>query len=188
MELMPNGQPIVIVKSPVPFYLLPKFYLLGILVFVIFSGIGFSVSKFSPLLKPKLSNNFPVNGAVKTPVSLDILQNPMFSNWTARVKGRVTDKDQQSFIISNITEMYTATGSAVIKDANDGKALQIQYVKGKTSFQRMAADLAQQKPNFIDFSNIGAGTLLNGLVEIYKDGNRWFLIGKIFTINDIQKK
>lgn len=171
--------PDVILKTKTPFFQNPRLIIVGCAVFALFFVVGFLVSRYNPSLPPT-TNQFLLQQSATQPVSLELLQNPMFQNWTARVEGKLTSKDSSSFIITNVIKFVSATGSAVIKDANDGKALQIVYIKDKTVFQKINPK-EEGELTAIDLPGLPVGSLVNGIIEIYKTGDQWFLIGKGFT-------
>lgn len=172
--------PDVILKTKTPFFQdNPRLIIVGCAVFALFFMVGFLVSRYNPSLPP-ITNQFLLQQSATSPVSLELLQNPMFQNWTARVEGRLSSKDSSSFIITNVIRFVSATGSAVIKDANDGKALQIVYIKDKTVFQKINPKKEGELAS-IDLPGLPIGSLVNGIIEIYKTGDQWFLVGKGFT-------
>lgn len=179
---MPEDQPIVIIKTKVPFYLSRKFYLLGVAVLIISIVIGIFTAKYSPFFKSKATDQFLLKEPAKLPISLDLLQNSMLSNWTARVEGRIMAKDIQSFTISHIQRQFSATGSAAIKDVGDSKQLQIIYLKDKTSFKQTKHTREKEETITINFPDLTIGSLVTGTIEMYQTNNKWFLIGKNFTI------
>lgn len=120
---------------------------------------------------------------INLPVSQELLQNPIFSNWTAHIKGRVVAKTNDSFTIAQIIEEYNPDGSTVIKDA-DGKTMEIANVTGRTVFKKDPGTKNVQDASQVSLPDIQVGSIVSGTVEIQKSAEKWLVVGRNFFINE----
>lgn len=67
-------------------------------------------------------------------VSLDVLQNPMFSDWSGRIKGRVKKVSEDSIELTAVAEQFTDDGQRIIIDSDNPNTTLILDVPGTTEF------------------------------------------------------
>lgn len=164
--------PVVITASDTKMIHSIKLVLIIAVTFLSSFILGFLTVKFAPIFKDKPVDGFFLTKSVNLAFPPELLQNPMFSNWTARVEGKVIDKRDQFLIISHIVKEYTATGSSTIREIYDGQTLQIVFIPSKTTF----------RPPIASLSALPVDSIITGNVEIYRTGNKWALIGNRFSI------
>lgn len=170
---IPNPE-LVVIRTEIPFYSSPKFYLLGILIFVIFFGIGF----FTPRLS--LFSNFIPNKDLKDDksisdtASLKILQNPTLSNWSGRINGVVVEKEKNYFSLakdkSNIIKVYYTPKVTFFK-ANQ------LYPKNT-----VATKSATYKTEDVPYEKIKLGDLLDGSFSVLNTKDNFIVIGKNLSL------
>lgn len=133
----------------------------------------------SKMLNAKLDFLMPEN---KLPVSQELLQNPLLSSWSAHVSGRVIAKTNSTFTISHIIEEF-GNRTHTIKDANDGKQMEIMYVSGITVFKKGAQTESEQFAfDNISFEDVYIGSVVNGNVKILQSDGQMKIKGGEFFV------
>ncbi|MBI2523454.1 hypothetical protein HYW19_03620 [Candidatus Woesearchaeota archaeon] len=116
------------------------------------------------------------------PVSQELLQNPLFSRWSAHVSGRVIAKTDSTFTISHIIEEF-GNGTYTIKDANDGKQMEIMYVSGITVFRKRTQTESEQFAfDNVSLKDFSIGSVVNGNVKILQSDGQMKIKGGVFIV------
>lgn len=178
MDSLPNQQPpqVVIPKSQ---YDLSKLLLiLPVAIFIISAVAAFYISKSFLQFKQSPPSSYPntITDPQALPIKFELLQSSVLSNWSGHVQGKIIQKTNDSFTLKPVTLEYTATGSAVIKEAaGEFNNLKVVYIAGKTTFKRGSS--------VINFPDVSLGAIVNGAVEIFKSQDTGTAIGTDFIIH-----
>lgn len=119
------------------------------------------------------------------PISFSILQNPMLSDWSGRLKGRVRELKPSSFSISQIKEDFRPNGQIIVTDTNNPNLTEIEVVSGITKFFVSSSSSSfDQTPIPISYGQIQNNSILEGNVRIKYDSslNSLKLTGVSFTL------
>src|SRR3989344_730877 len=119
------------------------------------------------------------------PIDISILQNPMFSDWSGRLKGRIKKLNQSSFEISEIKEDFKPGGKIVVTDTNNPNLTEIEIVPDLTQFYISTPSSSPgQTAAPIAFSEIKNNSIVEGRVKINYDAssNKFKLIGVSLTL------
>lgn len=147
-----------------------KFFFLTIFILSILSG-----TIVSGIMKEQKDYILPDNAIL--PIPKELLQNPVLSGWSAHVKGRVIAKGNNTFTISHVIEKFV-NRTRTIKDANDGKIMEIEYVPGITMFKQYT----QSGIRNVEFGDLAVGSIVNGGITISQSNGMWKIIGGSFGI------
>lgn len=181
MNLMPNGEPEVIIKPKTPF-IEPKFVILALVLFL--SSFVFGLLANDRFIAKKDTQEYPLPSDTQVLlISKELLQNPILSNWSGQVKGRVVDKTDDSFTISQIIEEYAPQGFRIIKDATAAAKLKVTYNPDKTNFKQDPHTSKVQEAAYISFPDLRIGDTVSGGVAIQKPGIKWQVIGRNFFVD-----
>ena len=145
------------------------FSLMIIFILSVLTGILISI-----MLKTETAYLTPENNL---PVSQELLQNPLFSSWSAHVSGRVIAKTNSTFTISHIIEEFS-NRTRTIKDANDGKTLEITYIPEMTVLKKDPRIGSQQFALY----ELAIDSIVNGNVKILQSDNQMKINGGVFFI------
>lgn len=119
------------------------------------------------------------------PIDIAILQNPMFSDWSGRLKGRIREIKQNSFTMSEIKEEFKPNGERIVTDTNNPGLSEIEVVPNLTKFfVSTPSSSFQQTPTPITYSELKDGAVVEGNVKIKYDAsnNTFKLSGVSFTL------
>ena len=152
-----------------------------LLVFMLSSLLGYSVQKVV-VAKKEQSLNPPTTKPVGTPLEA-IVGNSMFSQWSARVKGRLTGVDSASFTISPIIEQYQQDGKRIIIDLpSSNLPTKIYIIKGKTEFYQVTYHDGVPQKTQIAYENIPIGSIIEGSVEFNLKNGSFDLLALTFSL------
>lgn len=121
-------------------------------------------------------------------VSLDVLQNPMFSEWSGKIKGRVKKVSENSIELTAVAEEFTDDGQRIIKDVENTNITLIQNIPGVTEFFVFIRNDSGEQGSTLKIprtiSDVLVGDILEGTVKIAYKGrlNNYDLIGKALSI------
>jgi hypothetical protein len=117
------------------------------------------------------------------PKNLEIIKNPIFANWSANVRGRLTKRSETSFVLQPIKESYLPNGKLVQEDLKNEKATTIIYLPNKTKFFKTEIQNGKILKNEINYNTLSEGVIVRGNVNISYQNNSYSLIGNSLNIN-----
>lgn len=174
IESVDSGRDEVIPKNKGLFLLLAASSVLFVICFL-FGFYGVQVLK-----KPEVRiTTTPVTVALTDtlPKNLEIIKNPIFTNWTASVKGRIIKKDKISFVLQPIVENFNENGTIEIIDLKDTRTTTIVNTPGKTLFYKTTRTVDGVKREDLSYDALPLGTIVRGSVKIAYINDTFTLIG-----------
>lgn len=164
-----------------------NFRLVFILVF--FLAIGFVSGGILGKLNSKETTKIQTYKITKPvnifPIDISVLQNPMFSEWSGRLKGRIRELKAGSFSISQVKEEFRPDGQIIVIDTINPNLTEIEVVSGITKFFTSSASASfGQTPIPITFNELKTNEIVEGSVRIKYDNSRNILnlTGVSFTL------
>lgn len=124
----------------------------------------------------------------KLPISLEVLQNPMLTEWSGRIKGRVKNILSNKIELTAVKEEFTSDGKRIIKESTNPNTISILNVTGFTEFYTIVQNEADSEGKtskiLKSFNDISIGDIIEGSVKIaYNDRLKTFdLIGNTLSI------
>ena len=113
------------------------------------------------------------------------LADSSFSNWTATVKGILTEKNAAGFILEPISEKRTKDGKVEIKKIDDAKPINIVISDEKPTFYFSAKNQDISKPiPAIEYEKLPLNSVVRGGVSISYVNNQITLTGKSFSASE----
>lgn len=173
-------------KAPQHNYALPiiGFFIASILIGFL-SAPFINFQRFS---QERQHYSLPQTG-VKSSIGLDILQNPMFTYWSAYVKGKIISKDldsyNKSFTITPVKEIFGKDGSITYEDISDGQPLKIIFVPKATSFKVVTGTEETKEANTIAFEELPTNAIVLGQASIFPRDKSFDVVGKTFSVRKL---
>lgn len=166
-----------------------KFNFRLVLIILLSIIIGSILGGVSGLLNSKKATKIQTYKITKPvnvfPIDVSILQNPMFSEWSGRLKGRVRELKTDSFLISQVKEEFTPDGQIIVTDINNPNLTEIEIIEGITKFYVSSPSSSfGQTPVQVSYKQIQKNSVLEGNVKIKFDtsSNSLKLTGVSFTL------
>lgn len=209
MKLLDEGRFVLGNKAKISFMGVKHRLIFVLIVFTL--GIGFGVLGVRVFLPPQqqqppssppaesvifLEQNFSAPRAVveELPFSLDLLQNPVLTLWSAAVSGKIIAKTDDSFTISHVLFGFDPQKNTLqIEDIDDAKTLRILYISEQTEFRlvfpqegnlqegRSGKNIIQIPEEVIDFADLPIGVVVEGNVTFREADEGWEARGSLFN-------
>lgn len=119
------------------------------------------------------------------PVARSLIENPMLSNWSGHIIGRVIKTVPYSITITPITQIIANDGTVSLKDTANGRAYTISYESPTSKLYKLSeniTDKAIEDAPELKFSDLVSGDMINGTVDIVKTGNKWTMIANGISV------
>ncbi len=190
MDNVPNTnlEPVVINSPPENMILkIGKFYLIkwelvALILLLILSLILTYVFTPQRITKEKPIFSLPTE-KINLPISLDLLQDPAFSNWSAQIMGKITSKSLDSITLNHVVLEASPSGKLTFKDSSDNQTLKINVIINTTSFvSSLKTKEATASPTSLSLNQLKTGDILIGQVKLEKVGSDWQIIGGKLTV------
>lgn len=160
-----------------------RFNLTLLVIFFVFFSASFFISSSLKKEKIVIANSVDNSQIALIPQNLEVLKNQAFTEWTARVKGRVNTVSDGSIVILPIQEKFLANGKREVAYIG-GASTEIFVVPGMTFLFESVP--ASDGANLIslDLRSVKKDKILDGSVGISYQNNSYKLFGRTITIRD----
>lgn len=160
-------------------------YLLPLLLFLLTATTGYMVAGMQNGQQAILVHLGLLNPNPATVIA-QLTNNPRFTNWSARVSGRVTEKRKSSFVLSQIKTEIHKDRPPTISDVQNGQKVTILYYPPSTTFAtpmgKDRATIASEGFKTTEYEDLKTGVIVQGVVDGLKQQDKWYLIGRDFYV------
>ncbi len=118
------------------------------------------------------------------PESLQVLKNPSFTDWGARVKGKVVSANEKQIVIIPIKETFLPGGKRTIQVVDQNDQTVIYIVPKSTKFYLSSSAGSGGGGKEISFGEIPLGSIIEGSVQILYSENTVSLYGKSLSMRN----
>lgn len=126
----------------------------------------------------KLTSSFPI--------ARSLIENPMISNWSGHIIGRVVKTIPYSITIVPMTQVTNPDGNISLKDSDNNHTYTIFYESPKSKLYKLSekiTDKSIEKAPELKFSDLSNGDIINGNVNLVNAGDKWKMIANIINVS-----
>ncbi len=120
------------------------------------------------------------------PIARSTIENPMLSNWSGHIIGRIVKTVPYNITIIPVTQVIASDGSISLEDVTNNNAYTIFYESPISKLYKLPQKITDQSlknaPE-LKFSDLNSGDTINGVVSIAKTGDKWKLIANNINVS-----
>lgn len=119
------------------------------------------------------------------PIARSLIENPMLSEWSGHVIGRVVKTVPYSITITPMSQEIAAEGSINLKDAANGYAYTIFYESPASKLYKLpqkTTDQAIKDAPELNFADLAIGDIINGSVNLVKTKDKWKMVANSISV------